>query len=67
MTRETAIKQWSATFKVSRPWAQGGDTAGRDARATDFNTRVRSRALPPEDASVFRGALLLFLAWLSAL
>jgi len=32
---------------VSRPWAQGGDTAGRDARATDFNTRVRSRALPP--------------------
>ena len=35
-TRETAIKQWSATFKVSRPRAQGGDTAGRDVRATDL-------------------------------
>jgi len=34
-TRETAIKQWSATFKVSLPRAQGGDTAGRDVRATD--------------------------------
>ena len=32
---------------MSRPWAQSGDTAGRDARATNFNTRVRSRALPP--------------------
>ena len=35
-TRETAIKQWSATFEVSRPRAQGGDTAGRDVRATDL-------------------------------
>ena len=80
-TRETAIKQWSATFKVSRPRAQGGDTAGRDVRATDLlacdhvcyhqslgrAAQFREQVPTREVSEDIRGALLLFPRWLSAL
>ena len=68
---------------MSRPWAQGGDTGrARRSRHGFTRVRSRVLPPPwgraahrervptrevSEDASVFRGALLPFLAWLSAL